>query len=80
MNLYLVKLPGSHSYDEYDSFVCCAENENLARRIHPDNDESAWDDYTWVKQSETDKLKVTYLGVAEKGIQKGVICASFNAG
>jgi hypothetical protein len=44
LHLYLVSVIGQHAkylgYDSYDSFVCCCENEEDARRIHPSMDPS----------------------------------------
>ena len=36
MNLYKVEQSDNRDYDTYDSFVCAAENEEQARRMHPD--------------------------------------------
>jgi hypothetical protein len=35
--------------------------------------------YDWCDFKDIDKIKVTFLGVAEIGIERGVICSSFNA-
>ena len=35
---------------------------------------------SWVSLSDIDKLKVEYIGDADKKIKKGIIIASFNAG
>lgn len=35
MSIY--KVTGTtRGYDTYDSFICYAKNENIAKRIHPD--------------------------------------------
>lgn len=34
--LYLVKRTDNVNWDEYDSFVVCAESEDEARRVSPD--------------------------------------------
>jgi len=36
--------------------------------------------HDWVPYSMIGAIKVSLIGVAKKGIKKGVICASFNAG
>lgn len=36
MNIYLVERTDSVGYDEYDSFVCVAMDEDTARHISPD--------------------------------------------
>ena len=85
MNLYLVYRQDDCGYDEYDSFVCTAEDESVARLTHPSGDAYVWDrnwlfghcsDNTWPAPG---KLKVTELGTAAEGVS-GVLCASFNAG
>ena len=35
MNLYRVDRQGETNYDEYDSFVCVAKDEEEARYLHP---------------------------------------------
>lgn len=81
MNLYHVyrgKKCSSIKYDEYDSFVAAADNEEEARNMHPNAEagetvpNDTWPDKPW-------KLTVVLLGKASKGVEKGVICASFNA-
>lgn len=34
-SLYLVERTDKVTWDEYDSFVVCAESEDEARRVHP---------------------------------------------
>lgn len=38
-SLYLVKRTDNVTWDEYDSFVVCAESEDEARRVHPSGGE-----------------------------------------
>lgn len=37
LNLYLLKQTENNDYDTYDSMVVCAENEEKARRISPED-------------------------------------------
>lgn len=79
MNLYFIKRKGAVDYDQYDSAVVAAPNEEAARNTHPDGysavrDEGAYG--TWVSP---DKVEVKLIGEAAPKI-KGVVCASFNAG
>ena len=63
MNLYKIKRTDSVGYDEYDSAVVVAPNEDEARKIHPARYQhlaSTWTD--WTNQPET--LKVEYVGKA----------------
>lgn len=77
------------SWDTFDSMVVAAETEEEARLTHPYGDRvwtgkrwksaapSRWDhDDTWTAPG---KLIVREIGVANEG-EKGVVCASFNAG
>jgi hypothetical protein len=75
MKLYLIYRTDEYGYDEYDEAVVCAESEEEARNIHPREGCSSLEG--WIEPKD---VKVSYLGEAEKGWEKGVICASFNAG
>ena len=91
MKIYLLKQDINYDYDTFDSAVVVANNEDDARTIHPNEygvkfkrwwaEQGSWgDDDVWVAYSEIDKIKVTYLGEAEKSLKRGVIISSFNAG
>lgn len=70
MNIYLLERaePGGVGYDEYDSCVVLAENEDEARQISP-NVEATASDYPGYDGWTADKasLKVTKIGVADEG-------------
>lgn len=94
MKLWLISQDQNNGYDTYDSAVVAAENEVLAKTIHP----SGY--YVWVQgkvhfkfsdghtelafsnnwASDLDAVKVEFLGEAKEGTEEGIICASFNAG
>ena len=81
MKLFLICQKKISGYDTYDSAVVAALSEDDARNMHPnggnlktDNDE--WG--SWVSIDYMHHVKVEYLGETE--IDRGVICASFNAG
>lgn len=92
MNFYLVERTDKWSYDDYDSFVCVAENEEQARWMTPDPEYHMWKDgircfsYGEQKPAPLDfsswckdpvkNLKVTLLNPTEPK----VILSSFNAG
>jgi len=79
VKLYLLERNEQVGYNEYDSCVVCAKDEEEAKTIHPSNDTDAEDSYgTWTTTKEN--IDVTLLGTALKGMKKGVICTSFNAG
>lgn len=57
MFLYLLERPGDADYDEYDSAVVVAANEDLARNIHPSDDakfitlsEDGYSETLWIRE------------------------------
>lgn len=74
MKLYLISQNKNTGYDVYDSAIVCAENEEEARTIHPDQYKS---EHTWTTP---DNVTVKMIGEAGEHIEKGVVLASFNAG
>ena len=90
MKIYLISQNVNNNYDTYDSAVVIAENEEEARKIHPEGtydypEESKKSEYkkmdsdygSWVRKK---YVIVKYVGEAKEGSEKGVVCASFNAG
>jgi hypothetical protein len=81
MNLYLVTRRDTVEYDEYDSMVVAAKNEESAAHINPDDyrrqEGENWY-YAWPE--DTAVLKIVLLGTAVEGTQEGKILASFYAG
>lgn len=90
MNLYLIYQDKNTSFDSYDSAVVAAETEEDARLIHPRMNEegvfpwSSRDDWPLTEShgdwTTPNHVGVCLIGVAKEGTQRGVICASFNAG
>jgi len=87
MKIYLIDQSENTDYDTWDSAVVIAENEEEAKKIHPNGytiiesfdkvkEEDSW--YGWT--TDINKISATYLGEAKEGSNKGVICSSFNAG
>lgn len=76
MYLYLIERTDPVGYDEYDSFVVCAETVDDARKcIKPE-----WSaDRIEVFQSE-EHTRWIRLGEADSSTKEGVILGSFNAG
>jgi len=81
MNLYLLTRDNAHDYDEYDSCVVCAENEEDAKSICPDGSamprvrpSGYW---SWVL---TPHVICEFLGEAKPDLLRGVVCSSFNPG
>ncbi len=82
MKLYLLSQDVNTDYDTYDSCVVCAKNEEDAKTIHPSNRIGPVninrENYgSWCGLND---VKVEYIGRPSKGLKRGVICASFNAG
>ena len=69
--------------DQYEtvfdiSKVVAAESESDARTIHPSDMPFDNDTRSWVAFESIAHISVEYLGETKK--ERGVICASFNAG
>ena len=79
MNLYLCSQDSKDDYDTYDSFICAASDEREARLTSPEHNYS-FDQSRHVWCVSPDLVTVKLIGVADKSIEKGVVCASFNAG
>ena len=82
MNIYYLFQDKCTGYDTYDSCVVMAESEEEAKSFHPDGGklmpENEWYQSSW--PSDPSDISCKLIGKAAKGIEKGVICASFNAG
>jgi len=78
MKLFHISQDENCDYDTYDSAVVAAETEEEARRIIPHKNGWVISQMDWC--SSPDLVKVRLIGEAVDGIEKGTICASFNAG
>jgi hypothetical protein len=87
MKIYVLSQDQNVSYDTYDSVVVAAEDEESAKRIHPDytlgdNWKDNWDEdeeYSWCNSP--DDVKVELVGTYEgTKTEPHVILSSFNAG
>ena len=81
MKIYLLSQKENSGWDTYDSCVVCAESEEDAKTIFPDggdfNNKNDWM-YEWATSLENIQCKE--IGIANDKQNRGVICASFNAG
>jgi hypothetical protein len=80
MKIFLISQTKRRGYDTYDSAVVCALDGEDAITIHPnggENEEYHHPFSTWAPPKDVD---VEYLGEAGSNVERGVICASFNAG
>ena len=79
MKIYKISQKENNGYDTFDSAVVFAEDEEKARKIHPEGKRYWGKPYpTWC--SSPDLVKVEYLGEAKDGAKEGVVLGSFNAG
>lgn len=91
--VYLIWQTEVCGYDTFDSAVVIAESEDAARDIHPseftanysvavnaENDYERWDYQYASWASHPDHVVVELIGEATPGIDRVVVCASFNAG
>ena len=94
MKLFLLTLKEDNDYESYESCVICAENEEDAKSISP---EQEWDDEnkewtrgtkfipteegfhnTWA--SSVEAINCQELGIASDNMKRGVVVSSYNAG
>ncbi|PCJ38958.1 MAG: hypothetical protein COA71_14755 [SAR86 cluster bacterium] len=82
MNIYLISQDTNNGYDTYDSAIVTAENEDVARLIHPDPDleEYKYKSMYWVDDPKLVTVKL--LGTLDPDMPQktSVLLASFNAG
>ena len=71
MKIYLIERTDEIDYDEYDSAVVCAKNEESAKRLGPTGEGDGWGNHP---------VTVTLIGQAERDSGEDVILSSFNAG
>jgi hypothetical protein len=80
MKLFFIWQEENNGYDTYDSAVVCAKDEEDAKTIHPENGDNILNNKFGCWVDDTSCVAVKYIGTAVKGTERGVICASFNAG
>lgn len=81
LSLYRISQGYKGGYDKYDSAVVVAKSAEDARTIHPSGFDYTNDSWEWTRDwTEHEHVSVDYLGVADESLERGVICASFNAG
>lgn len=86
MNLYLITRNDDGDYDQYDSAVVAAPDEEAAKDLIERNSDY-WTNTTWKYVAkglveEHTKLDITIelIGTAKADMPLGVVVASFNAG
>ena len=91
MNIYLLSQSKNTGYDTWDSCVVIAKDEDEARMTHPyyryftddPNDEyNNWDgiDISYDAWCNAKYVSVELIGTAADGMERQVVCSSFNAG
>jgi len=71
MKIYLISQDVNNGWDTFDSAIVIAENEEEGDGKY-DKRYGGW--------SKKEFVEVEYIGEAKKGSERGVVCASFNAG
>jgi hypothetical protein len=82
MNLYLITRNDWHGYDQYDSAVVAAPDEEDAKALIEQNLDD-WTHYGYVNHKKVNtKLDITIelIGTAVDGIEPGIVVDSYNAG
>lgn len=82
MKIFRIWQDVNNDYDTYSDAIVIAANEEEARKIHPGNidgfvPEKAGQYSSWCG---IDDVKVEYIGEAEVGSERSIVCASFRAG
>jgi len=78
VKLWLIERTDSWSWDDYDSAVVAAADEQAARETTPC--EHRWGDKSSSWCISPEMVRVKLLGTAASGTEPGVILTSFNAG
>jgi hypothetical protein len=91
MNIYLLSQSVNNGYDTWDSCVVIAKDEEEARMTHPYyryfNDDP-YDEYNnwngmgrnYDRWCNAKYVSVELIGTAVDGMERQVVCSSFNAG
>lgn len=83
MNLYLITRNDDGDYDQYDSAVVAAPNEEVAKSFIEEELEywthSYYIDYHIERLAPLD-IAIELIGTAVDGIESGIVVASYNAG
>jgi len=80
MNIYLISQDYNNGRDTYDSAVVVAKSGEDAKTIHPGGGSVSNDDLKYGTWASENRIEVKEIGVIFEGQERGVICASFNAG
>lgn len=72
-NIYKLIIPdGLMKNNDYFKYaIVCSRSRNLAKKISPIHEQ--WTSHKWVKDTETDKLEIEYLGEAILSMPEGLI-------
>jgi hypothetical protein len=80
MKLWKISQDKNNDLDTYDSAVVAADTESEAKMMNPLNGKDIKPEpySSWV--GDPTDVQCEYIGEAKNGTQKGVVCASYNAG
>lgn len=81
LKLYLIEQDQNNGPSHYDSAVVAMPDEEAARNTNPMTGDPMTEADWWAKRSAwcngPDHVTVSYLGVADPGVDRGIVCASF---
>ena len=91
MNIYLLSQSVNTGYDTWDSCVVIAKDEEEARMTHPyyryftDDPNDEYNNWNGIDRSyggwcDAKYVSVELIGTAADGMERQVVCSSFNAG
>lgn len=80
MNLYKISQSENNDYDTFDSAIVCAESEDDARLINPNETWTGGFSGFSVWCSSPEQVQVELIGKALNNAERGIVLASFNAG
>ena len=79
MKLYLLTQHAVRGYDTYDSLIVCAQNEEEAKKIRPDNRKRSDNLRSSWRAEEIEDVQCKEIWLANKEIKEWLVLASFNA-
>lgn len=91
MNIYLLSQSANTDYDTWDSCVVIAKDEEEARMTHPyyryfnDDPNDEYNNWNGINKNydgwcNAKYVSVELIGTAADGMERQVVCSSFNAG
>jgi len=80
MNIFHIKRIREWDYDQFEEAVVICENLEEVPKICREYSKSFFDGWDIGFEKDQTFYIITYIGESTKDIERGVLCASFNAG